>query len=144
MLFGTDRRQMRAFFFEAWRKYRSQRPLEGAETLIVTVAMKHPEYHSILESPETADHDWQPEQGQSNPFLHMAMHIAIEEQVSTDRPTGIRDCYQRLCTKTGDEHTAQHLAMDCLGTMLWTAGRNGRPPDESQYLTCLEQAIGDS
>jgi len=141
-MFSSDRRQMRAVFFEAWRKYRAQLPLEGAESTIVAVALRHPEYHSLLESPDTVvDHDWQPEQGQSNPFLHMAMHIAIEEQFATDRPAGIRHRYEQLRRKTGDEHNAQHAAMECLGALLWAAGRDGLPPNETKYLECLDETI---
>jgi len=141
MLFGTDRRQMRAVFFDAWLKHRRQGVLEGIERLVVAVALRHPEYHPILDAPETsADKDWSPESGVSNPFLHMSMHIAIEEQLATDRPAGIRERYQALCRQLGDDHTAQHWVMECLGEMLWHAGRSGQPPDEHAYLDCLDRA----
>jgi len=140
MLFGNDRNRLRAVFFNAWRKHGAGEPLEGAERLVVAVALRHPEYHGLLEAPETAGgRDWFPESGESNPFLHMAMHIAIEEQLAVDRPAGIRATYDSLCRQTGDEHAAQHQAMECLGESLWQASRQGLPPDEMTYLQCLQK-----
>lgn len=138
MLFGSDRRQMRTVFFNAWRKYCRHEALDGIEPMIVAVVLRHPEYQALLDAPAaSADKDWSPESGESNPFLHMAMHLAIEEQLSTDRPAGIRAAYQALCQRLGDEHDAQHQVMECLGEMLWYAGRHGQPPDERAYLECL-------
>jgi hypothetical protein len=145
MLYGTDRRTLREVFFRAWRKQCDGRPLEGVETLIVAVAARHPEYHALLDSPEAGtERDWLPELGESNPFLHMAMHLAIEEQLAIDRPVGIRELYLALCRASGDEHVAQHQIMECLAEMLWRAGRDGQPPDENAYVACLRRAAGQA
>jgi len=138
MLYGLDRRALRQVYFHAWRKHGAGEPLEGAEQLIVTVALRHPEYHTLLAQPESGeDRDWQPELGESNPFLHMGLHIAIEEQLMIDQPPGIRLHYAQLCRQHGDEHAAQHRMMECLGEMLWRAGRDGVQPDTQVYLDCL-------
>ncbi len=76
-----------------------------------------------------------------NPFLHMGMHITIKEQVSVDRPAGIKTVYQKLLSKTGSEVEAEHLMLDCLGEALWLAQRNNTMPDEMQYLSCLKKLI---
>ena len=138
MFAGQDRSQTREVFFRAWRRYREGQPLEGVEELIVRVARDHPEYHSLLDRQEDSqDRDYSPEQGQTNPFLHMGMHIAIEEQLSLDQPQGIRGYYQKLRQRLPDEHTVQHHIMECLGEMLWQASRQGQPPQASVYLDCL-------
>lgn len=138
MLYGQDRRALRQMYFRAWRKHGAGEPLEGAERLIVTVALRHPEYHALLANPEDAeDRDWLPELGESNPFLHMGLHIGIEEQLAIDQPPGIRLHFARLCRQHGDEHAAQHRMMECLGEMLWRAGRAGVQPDTQVYLDCL-------
>lgn len=138
-LFGSTPQDTRAVFFKTWEKMRQDQPLEGVEVLIATIARAHPEYHALLSDPENSAVDFSPEDGQINPFLHMGMHIAIEEQLSTDRPSGIRDKYQRLLLAGTDPHEAQHLVMDCLGEMLWHAQRNGTAPDETAYLECLDR-----
>jgi hypothetical protein len=140
MLFGQDRHALRQIFFRAWRKHGAGEPLDDAEKLVVSVAQRHPEYHALLGDDTAATRDWLPEQGESNPFLHMAMHIAIEEQLAIDRPPGIRQHYALLCRRTGDEHAASHRIMECLGEALWHAGRAGAPPDMQAYLDCLAHA----
>jgi hypothetical protein len=140
MLYGQDRRELRQVYYRAWRKHIAGEPLEGAESHIVAVALRHPEYQNLLTHPEAGeDRDWLPELGESNPFLHMGMHIAIEEQLAIDQPPGIRQHYARLSREIGDEHAVQHRMMDCLGEMLWRAGRDGAPPDAQVYLDCLSR-----
>ncbi len=136
----ADRAELRSVFFHAWERFKQQLPLEGAESLVVQVALRHPEYQEILEHPEAyREHDYLPDAGAVNPFLHLGLHIALEEQIELDRPLGIRAQYQRLCLATGDNHQAQHRLIDCLAETLWQAGRTGMTPDESGYLQCIEQ-----
>ncbi len=140
MFAGQDRGQTREVFFRAWRAHREGRPLEGVEKLIVQVALRHPEYHSLLEQAEAArERDYFPESGETNPFLHLGMHIAIEEQLSLDQPRGLRDYYRKILERHPDEHEAQHRMMECLGEMLWRAGREATAPRETVYLDCLQR-----
>jgi len=104
------------------------------------VLLRHPEYHSTLEQSEaTRERDYFPETGDTNPFLHLGMHIAIEEQLSIDQPSGIRGLYQKLLSQHPDEHALQHYMMDCLGEMLWQANRQASAPQETVYLDCLRR-----
>ena len=113
MYAGQDRGETREVFFRAWRAHREGRPLEGVEKLIVQVLLRHPEYHPALEQSEAArERDYFPETGDTNPFLHLGMHIAIEEQLSIDQPPGIRTYYQKLLRRYPDEHTVQHHMME--------------------------------
>jgi hypothetical protein len=139
MLYGQDRRALRELFVRAWRKERSGQPLEGVETLIAGVVRRHPEYHALLADDDSTTRDWSPEQGESNPFLHLSMHIAIEEGLMLDEPRGVRDRYRSLLAQFPDEHELQHRMMDCLGEMLWRAGTSGQSPDTRAYLECLER-----
>ena len=141
MIFGEDRSQLRRFYLEAWRKRRSDEPLEPLEAMVAQVVEQHPEYHHLL-TEEVLDHDFTPESGRSNPFLHMGMHISLAEQVAADRPAGIRELYRRITAACGDPHEAEHRMMECLGTVLWEAQRRNRPPDERAYLECLGKLLG--
>ena len=141
-MFGNDRTEMRRVFTEAWRKQRDKEPLDPLEQLIAAIVQQHPEYHRLIENPESAlDRDFQPEAGQSNPFLHLGMHISIQEQMGTQRPPEITSLYQSLCKKTGDAHEAEHKMMDCLGEMLWTAQKNNQQPDENTYIECIKKLL---
>ncbi len=143
-MYGQDRKELREVFFRAWQHQREQQPLVGIERIIASVALRHPEYHAVLENRAShEDHDFSPHAGLSNPFLHMGMHIAIEEQLSVDQPSGIRAYYQTLLKQELDEHGAQHRIMDCLGEMLWQADRHGSAPDSAAYLACLAQLCSE-
>ena len=112
------------------------------EMMIVEVIRLHPEYQALIDAGEaTLDADYSVEMGQSNPFLHMGMHIAIREQLSVDRPNGIVLLHQQLLAKLGDVHETEHRIMECLGESLWLAQRQGQAPDESAYLDCVQKLI---
>jgi hypothetical protein len=139
-MFNPSREQVRSFFFDAWRKYREGRPLEGLETVAVEVMLRHPEYHQVLDDPDRfLDRDYTPEDGQANPFLHMSLHVAIEEQLAIDQPPGIRAEFERILAHRGDRHDALHVVLECLGEVVWAAQRTRAAPDGADYLECLRR-----
>lgn len=139
MLFG-ERDTARRLFVEAWRKRCAGEPLEPLEETVANVIAQHPEYHGVLQDEETAlGAEYRPEDGITNPFLHMGMHIAIHEQLATDRPPGVVALYQSLLGRIGDPHSLEHQMMECLGQVLWSAQRANVPPDEEAYLECLKK-----
>lgn len=137
-MFNPSRDQVRQFFFDVWAKYRAGQPLTGAEQPALEAVLAHPEYHAILERPERfRDRDYRPEDGETNPFLHLAMHLALSEQLAIDQPPGIRTHYQRLLVRHGDAMAAQHAALECLAEAIWQSQRHGVPFDPQRYLDCL-------
>lgn len=137
---GQSRDQLRERYRATWRKFKASQPLEPLEAQIASVIAEHPEYATWLESDDASLRtDFTPEGGRENPFLHMGMHLAIREQVSTDRPRGIAGVHQRLAKRYGDVHQAEHVMLEALGETLWEAQRNGRAPDEQVYLQRLER-----
>ena len=113
--------------------------MEPLQTEIAAVIKQHPEYHPLLENPDQAlGKEYLPELGETNPFLHMGMHIALREQAGTDRPPGMQAIYYRLVASRG-QHEAEHAMMECLGQSLWNAQRNGIAADETEYLDCLKK-----
>jgi hypothetical protein len=139
-MFDPTRDQVRHFFFDAWRKYRAREVLAGLEDAAVGVILLHPEYHSVLDDPERyRDRDYLPESGDTNPFLHLSMHLAIEEQLSIDQPPGIKAEFARIAARLGDRHAACHEVMECLGETVWRAQREHAVPDTLAYLECLKR-----
>ncbi|RTZ63428.1 MAG: DUF1841 domain-containing protein [Aquificaceae bacterium] len=138
-MFNNDRDAMRQLYCDSWKKFTTQQLLSELEQQIVSVIKLHPEYHQMIENPEVSvQADFLPEQGESNPFLHMGMHLGLHEQITTNRPAGIAELYQALVVKYG-EHNAEHKMMECLGEAIWTAQRNQTVPDEGAYLDCLHK-----
>ncbi len=139
-MFNPSRDQAREFWFDAWRKFNAQASLTALEKIAIDIAVRHPEYHPMLERTDAnVARDFPVEAGITNPYLHLSMHMAIAEQISINQPVGITDVYKTLCVQKGDEHAAQHEVMDCLGEMIWHAQRHRTPPDPAILFACLEQ-----
>jgi hypothetical protein len=136
-MFGNDRNQLRKVFYDCWQAKLAAAPLDAMQQTLVRIIELHPEYHTLLETPDAIERDYLPEHGETNPFLHMSMHLALAEQLGSNRPAGIRECYQKLSEKHGEAHAAEHEMMECLGEALWQAQRNQQAPDEAAYLACL-------
>ncbi len=138
-MFNPSRDEARRFFFDAWSKHKQGSPLSPLEGMAVDVMIAHPEYHRILDDPaRNLERNYLPEDGEPNPFLHLQLHLAIEEQFSIDQPVGIRQHYHRLLAKWGDPMDAQHALMECLAETIWQAQRHGTAPDPLAYLLCME------
>ena len=136
-MFDPSREQVREMFFGTWRKYRAGEPLAGIESLALDIVLHHPEYHELLSAPARyRDKDYTDE---SNPFLHMSLHLAFEEQLSIDQPPGIASLFNRLLLIKGERHGALHEALECLAETVWRAQRDGTPPDARAYLDCHEK-----
>lgn len=139
-MFNPSRDQVRQFFFAAWRKHREREVLAGMDHLAVDIILLHPEYHPVLENAERyQERVYRPEAGDTNPFLHMSMHLAIEEQLSIDQPPGLKAEFARLAAKIGDRHAACHEVMECLAETVWRAQRDATAPDAQAYLECLKR-----
>lgn len=138
MIFGQDRNELRKMYTDAWQKHCNKMPLSPLEAQIVAVVEWHPEYHSDVTS-EDLSKDYTPEDGRTNPFLHMGLHLGIREQVATDRPPGIRSVFKTLTANLGDAHDAEHQMIDCLAEALWEAQSQNTAPDEQKYVEQLRR-----
>lgn len=138
MIFGQDRGDLRKMYADSWQKRCDGLPMSLLETQIADVIEVHPEYHDAVTTPDL-DRDFTPDGGQTNPFLHMGLHLGIREQVATNRPPGIAAIHRMLCERSGDPHTAEHQMIDCLAETLWEAQSQEAAPDEQKYLERLRQ-----
>jgi hypothetical protein len=134
---GMSRDQLREMYRSAWRKFRNEQSLSPLEKQIVAVISEHPEYRVIVESAAADLANYSPRSGQLNPWLHMGLHLAIREQVATNRPAGIAEVHARLASRAGGAHEAEHRMLETLAETLWEAQRSGTPPDENVYLERL-------
>ena len=139
-MFAPSQHDVRRFFCEVAAKRRDGTPLTPLEDLAAGWIGEHPEYAADLADVDAAlAAAYRVEDGRTNPFLHLSMHVSISEQVSIDQPRGIRQAFELLARRRGSAHEAQHAVMDCLGEMLWTSQRSGLPPDGEAYLDCVRR-----
>jgi hypothetical protein len=139
-VFNPSREDVRRFFTSAWAKYRSKSPLAGLEAIAVELILMHPEHHAELERADgDLSRDHAIDVGRTSPFLHLSLHLAVEEQLSIDQPPGLRAEHERIAAKLGDRHAARHALLECLGETLWRAQRDGSAPDAQSYLECMRR-----
>lgn len=130
-MYTTDRNAYRQTFIQAWHKYQHRLPLEAVESQLVDIILLHPEYQALLEQAQS--HEFAPA---DNPFLHMSLHLVVNDQLRINRPLGIQQAYQAILMKVGQgqEHEAMHIVMKALAEILWEAQQTNTPPSEEAYL----------
>ena len=139
-MFQPSQHDVRRFFCETWRKQREGLPLTAMEVIAADWITEHPEYHADLADAEAAVAASYPiEDGRTNPFLHLSMHLSIAEQCGIDQPTGIRQAVSLLATRRNALHQAHHEVMECLGEMIWASQRSGLPPDGHAYIDAVRR-----
>lgn len=137
-MFAPSQFDVRRFFCDTLRKHRDGVPLSPMETLAAQWIAEHPEYHADLADADAAvAAAYAVEDGRTNPFLHLSMHLTISEQCSIDQPRGVRQAVELLAARRGSLHDAHHEVMECLGQMVWASQRSGLPPDGLAYLDCV-------
>jgi Domain of unknown function (DUF1841) len=136
-MYTDNREAYRQTFFQAWQKYQQRLPLTALESTIVDVILLHPEYHELLANPQCPQEQFSLT---DNPFVHLSLHISIQEQLHADRPKGIRTIYQRL-TQQMNSHEAVHSMINCLMDVMWKAQQSGMPPDEMYYIDTLRTKL---
>ncbi|MEK6668604.1 MAG: DUF1841 family protein [Pseudomonadota bacterium] len=142
-MFAPSQEQVRRFFCEAWAKQQAGQPLTPLEAQAADWIAQHPEYHADLADVDVAlAAMYTVEEGRTNPFLHLSMHLSITEQVSIDQPRGIRAAVQALAQRRGSLHEAHHEAMEALGEMVWASQRAGQPFDGEAYIERIRMRAG--
>ena len=139
-MFNPSQEDVRRFFCGVQAKARAGQVLDALETLASGWLQEHPEYAGDLADADAAvARVYDGAGGQSNPFLHLSMHLSIAEQISIDQPPGIRAAFLSLAQRLGSEHEAHHQIMECLGEMIWNSQRSGLPPDGAAYVECVKR-----
>jgi hypothetical protein len=134
-MFQPSQHDVRRFFCESYRLWHQRLPMDPMHERAARWIAEHPQYHAELADLDQAlDTAYRVEDGRTNPFLHLSMHLSLDEQSAIDQPSGIRQALQQLTRRMDSEHEAHHAAMECLGEMIWQSQRSGLPPDGMAYL----------
>ena len=141
MFYSDNRDDIRNTYYAVWQKYQAKQSVTALEQQILEVIIAHPEYHDLLEKQQGVAREYLPELGETNPFLHMGLHLALREQVTTNRPKGISRIYQSLCQKYNSNLEAEHAMMEHLVEAMWQSQRDNALPDEKKYLKQLKKLL---
>ena len=137
-MFSSDRSAQRKFLAKSWEKYKAKQLLEPLELQLAKIIEKHPEYQEIINNLDT---EYFPEQGKINPFLHINLHLSLQDQLSLDQPKGIKEIYNSLVKKINDTHRVEHIMMEQIAEMIFNSQKNNKPMDQEQYLRSLKELI---
>lgn len=141
-MYNLNQFDVRSFFFDLQSKAEKKEPLTDLEKIAYSVILEHPEYNNILQNKDKyLEFKWSVENGETNPFLHLSMHLSILEQLSIDQPVGIKNLFEKLCKKFDNEHDSTHQLIDCLGEMIWLSQRNNTAPDPQIYFECINKKL---
>lgn len=139
---GKERDASRKVMLDAWQKHLKKESLEPLEQQIVSLIQAHPEFQPAFEQDEHLAIDY-PMDPTINPYLHIGLHLTILEQISLDRPVGIRDIYQQLTKQIGNTHEAEHLMMQVLTNAIDAAIQDPNGNAEQVYLQNLKRLLSD-
>lgn len=143
-MYDVNTQDVRRFFADVWQKRFLPLELDALQQKALRIIEAHPEYHHFLENIEDyLETVWTPEKGETNPFLHMSLHLSVQEQAGIDQPPGIREIHRRLCAKFNDDWVAaEHGMMEALAETVWEAQHFGRGLDVNAYMTRLRKLLG--
>ena len=137
-MFSSDRSTQRKFLAKSWEKYKTNQILEPLELQLANIIAKHPEYQEIINNLDT---EYFPEQGKINPFLHINLHLSLQDQLDLDQPKGVKEIYNSLLKKIKDTHQVEHIMMERIAEMIFMSQKNNKPMDQEQYLRSLKELI---
>ena len=137
-MFSQDRSKQREFLASAWQKYITAQTLEPLELQLALIVQKHPEYHALIND---INLEYFPEQGRTNPFLHINLHLALQDQLALNQPIGINDIYKKLIIIHSDAHEVEHMMMECIAEMIFSSQKNNTTFDQDNYLVNLKNLI---
>jgi hypothetical protein len=139
-MFAPSQEDVRRFFCATAAKQRDGAVMSPMEAVAAQWIAEHPEYAGDLADVDAAlAAVYTVEEGRTNPFLHLSMHLSIAEQCSIDQPRGIRQAVELLAARRNSLHAAHHEVMECLGEMIWASQRSGLPPDGLAYLEAVRR-----
>jgi hypothetical protein len=137
-VFSQDRSKQREFLAKSWQKHINAQILEPLELQLALIVQKHPEYQALIND---INLEYFPEQGKTNPFLHINLHLALQDQLALDQPIGINDIYKKLIVIHSDTHEVEHMMMECIAEMIFNSQKNNATLDQDNYLINLKNLI---
>lgn len=139
-MFNPSLEQARSFFIEVWNKYKLSRIMTPIEETTATWILKHPQFHNDLSNKESIKNIYNSNCQESNPFLHLSMHLTVSEQLIIDQPYGIKAVYKKLIMNN-DPHTAAHKIIKCLTLTIRNSQDQGTALDSNKYIRLIRELV---
>jgi hypothetical protein len=117
--------------------------LTGEEGRYAEVMLEHEEeYFNQFEMADlTYNYQYDPDT-EENPFLHIALHVVVENQLEAGQPTEVYQFYDSMRKRKCSHHDAIHLIAALLAPLIVIALQRNGAPDEELYRSLLRKYKG--
>jgi len=133
---SSERRRIR----EVWKKMKDKKgELPKEDEKLAKVLLEHKEYESIWET--TPPNPGVKIEG-VNPYLHIYLHLAIENQLAEENPRQVSRYVSKRIAEGEDRHKVIHEITVVFSESLLDSLKYRRPLDRIRYIQKLEELIG--
>lgn len=115
--------------------------LEGDKAVLARILKQHPEYSDIWEQAADLDPHEEVLRDGANPFVHVAIHQTIENQISERTPPQTAETLEALMQAGYTRHEAIHAIGNVLAEEIYEILRDKRPFDEAGYVQALRELV---
>jgi hypothetical protein len=121
------------------KKRRQAVHLEGEDALIAEAMDLHPELDPTWELGELSATPQEVNGTVVNPFIHTALHVLIEKQLTDKSPPEIVDTLNALLRRGMGRHETVHTIASVYAELYFTTFRRGQHFEETTYVEMLKQ-----
>jgi len=120
-----------------WRGAQEGTLTDQEELRLAKILKDHTEFHQYWSEPV---HRSQPLRDQDiNPFLHVSLHLIIENQIAQGRPSRAEQLYNREIERGIPRHKVIHHLAGVFSEVLYDTLRRRKPFDQARYLARLQE-----
>jgi hypothetical protein len=127
-------------FIQIAGKLKQGNPLSsGEELLIAEIMSQHPEFIPIWELGDLSASPQEINGEVINPFVHTALHLAMEKQIDINDPAEVVEVINRLIDKGMDRHKVIHQIGGVYASLYFSSLRKGEMFEEYSYIEIVRQ-----
>jgi hypothetical protein len=133
LLKAIMRESNRQRLHEVWVAAKAGRPLAGEEAAYAKAMLDHPEYHNAWEFADQVGAAEYVVDG-ANPFLHITVHVIIENQLAQGDPPEVAKTLERLLGQGMGRHGAIHAIAAAFMEVAFPAFQGREPFNTKRYI----------
>lgn len=133
---SSEKRRIR----QIWQSSQKDTLTQEEDKRLAKILMEHKEFHNYWESSHTTRQTTKIPEG-VNPFLHVSLHLIIENQLAQNNPSQVHRFYLREIDKGVLRHQVIHRIAAIFSEILFDSLKYRKPFNREKYLQLLEEEI---
>ncbi len=140
---GMDRGEHRKLMHMLWERSKTG-DFEGLDDeqrrLAQAMKLHEDEFHNEFEFADVIQNrEYDPDQDEVNPFLHITMHAAVETQIENKDPIEVYQFYNAMAKKKCSRHETVHLIAAIMTPLMYRTMTRMMPFDNNRYISLLKK-----